>query len=178
MSIISKVITLGRILIPTIESDHQWIHEGRTFSLGYEFTLSGATPQYLHLVLDKPIHLHGVKIVCELDDNLITLLQDPVMNLDASPDEVPFLNNNRMIPNNSVAKAYSNSTYVSGGTVLCGHHIYGVEGRGAFQPVGGFSEGPWEWVLNPAYEYAFKVERPGETGTAKVALELMYYYLD
>jgi hypothetical protein len=172
----SRVISLSRIMIPTIESDHQWIHQGRAYTAEHEFTTTDAVAVYMHLVPTQAVHLNGVRLITNTNDFLVELLEDPVMSLNASPAEVPIRNNNRYHDDDGLIDIYSNSSYVSGGIALCGHHLYGEAATGGQRsPVGADGAGPWEWVLRHDKEYAFKISRPGQTGAGKCAIELSLY---
>ncbi len=163
--------------LKSIPTEHSNIHHGYAFNFWHIETLVDDEVKYLHISTGSlEVHLKEVDIQAEGEDTLVCFFHKLDVALSATPEQRKVHNSNENSTRIPELKVYLNSTATGEEEDKCWRRWYLFGSEGVGQRSGSSAVGTnWEKILAPNSDYILRFQRPGKTGTFKVAIEARGY---
>ena len=152
---------------------HYATHKGYTYSIDYEFVLSGTTPQYAEIAIgEREIHMQERGIVASSSDIMVELFYNPTVTVGTSVS-IPITRFNFAKDVNHDVTARTVDSF-TGGESAGRTIIYGEEGVGNNSAGSGVATDR-EINFPPNSVLGVKVQRRTGTGETRVKIDFGFY---
>jgi len=159
VNISNEIPMLERVThsLPSIATDHEYIHEGIFFQCSLKFTLSAAGTRIIVLTTpaDKYIHYRNERLATSGDKLTIELYEGPTVTAETGTP-VTCYNHNRLSTITADMAVLVAPTVTVDGTLLSTAFIGGGTGTGSSRSGAELTDGN-EWVLKRSTKYMLKI---------------------